>query len=112
MKEPYGEGVASHTGPESCVDGRKAIGEALTGVRAGWVLSRENRIASECRRCPHKRKATPGSSLSRDVDRTLRGLRPHARTETPRTEPGRSHAWPRGNGDEVRRVNPQGVRHG
>jgi hypothetical protein len=34
MKEPYGEGVASHTGPESRVGGRKAVGEALTGLRA------------------------------------------------------------------------------
>ena len=41
MKEPYGEGVASHTGPESCVAARKGVGEALTGVRAGRVLSRE-----------------------------------------------------------------------
>ena len=39
MKEPDGEGVASHTGPESCEgDGDVAL-EALTGVRAGWVLS-------------------------------------------------------------------------
>jgi RNA-directed DNA polymerase len=41
MQEPYGEGVATHTGPESCAAGRKAGGEALTGVRAGWVMSRE-----------------------------------------------------------------------
>ncbi len=41
MKVPYGEGVAIHTGPESCVYIRKGIGEALTGgVRAG-LLSRE-----------------------------------------------------------------------
>ena len=41
MEVPYGEGVASHTGPESCVDARKGIDEALTGeVRAG-LLSRE-----------------------------------------------------------------------
>ena len=31
MKESYGEGLASHTGPESCVGRRKAAGEALTG---------------------------------------------------------------------------------
>jgi hypothetical protein len=42
MKEPYGEGVAIHSGPESCVVVRKGHGEALTGVRLGWVLSREN----------------------------------------------------------------------
>jgi hypothetical protein len=41
MKEPYGEGVASHTGPESCGGGSNAAAEALTGVRAGRVLSRE-----------------------------------------------------------------------
>jgi hypothetical protein len=41
MKVPYGEGIAGHTGPESCVYIRKDISEALTGeVRAG-LLSRE-----------------------------------------------------------------------
>ena len=34
--------VASHTDPESCVGGRKGADEALTGARAGWVLSLEN----------------------------------------------------------------------
>jgi hypothetical protein len=41
MKESYGEGVACHTGPKSCVIVRKGEGEALTGVHAGPVLSRE-----------------------------------------------------------------------
>ena len=41
MKESYGEGLASHTGPKSCVGVRKGAGEALTGVHAGPVLSRE-----------------------------------------------------------------------
>jgi len=41
MKEPYGEGLASHTGPESCAVSRKAGSEALTGAQAGRVLSRE-----------------------------------------------------------------------
>jgi group II intron reverse transcriptase/maturase len=43
MKESYIEGLASHNGPESCAGNRKITGEALTGVRAGRVLSRENR---------------------------------------------------------------------
>ena len=30
MKEPYGEGVASHTDPESCVVSREAGYEVLT----------------------------------------------------------------------------------
>ena len=41
MKESYVEGLATHDGPESCVCVRKGVGEALTGVRAGRVLSRE-----------------------------------------------------------------------
>jgi hypothetical protein len=41
MKEPYGEGIASRTGLESCVDSRKAVREALTEVHAGRTLSRE-----------------------------------------------------------------------
>jgi RNA-directed DNA polymerase len=42
MKESYVEGLAAHSGPESCVDVREGTGEALTGVRAGRVLSRES----------------------------------------------------------------------
>ena len=44
MKEPYGEGVAPHTDPESCAVVREGGGEALTGARAGRVLSRENQV--------------------------------------------------------------------
>ena len=41
MKEPYGEGEASHSGPESCGCSREGMAEALTGVRVGRVLSLE-----------------------------------------------------------------------
>jgi RNA-directed DNA polymerase len=41
MRTLYVEGVATRDGPESCVGVRKGVGEALTGVRAGPVLSRE-----------------------------------------------------------------------
>jgi hypothetical protein len=41
MKESYGEGLATHTGPESCAVDREVEGEALTGGCAGRVLSRE-----------------------------------------------------------------------
>ena len=41
MQEPYGEGLATHSGPESCGRHRKGAFEALTGVRAGWPLSLE-----------------------------------------------------------------------
>lgn len=41
MKKSYVEDLANHSGPESCVAAREGSGEALTGVRAGRVLSRE-----------------------------------------------------------------------
>ena len=44
MKESYVEGIATHGGPESCAVARKSGGEALTGVRAGRVSSRERQL--------------------------------------------------------------------
>ena len=41
MKESHVEGVATHDDPESCAVAREGAGEALTGARAGQVLSRE-----------------------------------------------------------------------
>jgi transposase len=41
VKVPYDEGVANHIDPESCVHGREAMGEALTGARVGQPLSDE-----------------------------------------------------------------------
>jgi hypothetical protein len=40
----YGEGIASHTGPESCVASREGRGEALTGECVGQPLSGENQL--------------------------------------------------------------------
>jgi hypothetical protein len=39
MEVSYVEGLASYGGPESCVHIREGVGEALTGGRAGRVLS-------------------------------------------------------------------------
>ncbi len=58
MKVSHDEDLANHIGPESCVHPRKVLREALTGERAGWVLSRERGFASECRRRQRVRKAT------------------------------------------------------
>jgi hypothetical protein len=41
MRVSYGEGLATHTGPESCMGAGNRTREALAGERAGWVLSRE-----------------------------------------------------------------------
>jgi hypothetical protein len=38
MKELYGEGLATHTDPESCAGSRKGTGEALTGAHAGRAI--------------------------------------------------------------------------
>jgi hypothetical protein len=42
MKESYGEGLATHIDPESCGAACEGGDEALTGARAGQVLSRES----------------------------------------------------------------------
>ena len=41
MKESYSEGVASHTGPESCGGGSNVMAEASTGEHVGGLLSCE-----------------------------------------------------------------------
>jgi RNA-directed DNA polymerase len=47
MKESYVEGLATHDGPESCGAFREESAEALTGVRAGRVLSRESNLLQD-----------------------------------------------------------------
>jgi len=66
MKESYDEGVANHIGPESCAFVREDRGEALTGVRAGRVWSREipkSRVLT----LYYGWKARLGVSVSRDT---------------------------------------------
>jgi len=78
MKELYGEGVATHTGPESCGVAREGGVEALTGVRAGRVLSRERdflRGADAVRRSGRPHPAHRYREMRRDP----------ARSETPCT---------------------------
>ena len=38
MKELYGEGLATHTDPESCAGSHQGAGEALTGAHAGRAI--------------------------------------------------------------------------
>jgi len=67
MKESYGEGVAIHTGPESCVGHPRGSGEALTGVHAGRVWSREILLHFRGPTFWDRRKAISGVSLARDT---------------------------------------------
>jgi hypothetical protein len=85
MEVSYGEGLATHTGPESCAVDREVGGEALTGECAGRVSSRE--ISGQLR----------GADV---VDTGGRQHRSHrfremredpARSETPSTHGSTSH---------------------
>jgi RNA-directed DNA polymerase len=93
MKEPYIEGVATHDDPESYAAVGNGVGEALTGARAGWVLSREISQSRTPRRLTfaegHMRRSDSAST-----DAALRGRRPHARTESSCTGTGRSPRRP------------------
>lgn len=57
MKVSYVKGLANHNGPESCGGARKSDGEALTGVRAGRVLSREMELVRDAD--PVRRRGRP-----------------------------------------------------
>ena len=94
MKEPYDEDLASHIGPESCGGGSNGTAEALTGVRAGQVLSREILVYSRVPTEWVSRKAIPAVLLSRDTEDPARS-KTLARTETHCTGTGRSYARPR-----------------
>lgn len=58
MKVSNSKGLANHIGPESCAGGSNPLGEALTGERAGWVLSREIEVRTERRQRRKAWKAT------------------------------------------------------
>jgi len=74
MKESYGEGLATHTGPESCA----AVREALTGVRVGRVFSRERKLLRDADAVEEGGRPYPGR-------RQRKTLRSPARSETPCT---------------------------
>jgi hypothetical protein len=93
MKEPYGEGLASHTDPESCVVSRKAGHEGLIGAHAGRVSSRE---------MPGNQDADLVYSWGRqhwwvryrEYLLDLRGQRPLTCMEPPRARTGRPYQCP------------------
>ena len=62
MQVSASEGLANHTVPESCADTREGVGEALTGVRIGWVLSRENTTPGSPTLCFERKATWPGAS--------------------------------------------------
>ena len=119
MKESYVEGLASYGGPESCVHVRKDVGEALTGVRAGRVLSRvihdlglrsrgdRGAEVVETHRRPHRcsRYGEAASDPARSETPRTRGNISHGNREIPRPA-----AAARESVAAARIVKPSGVR--
>jgi len=66
MKESYREGLANHSGPESCAGDGNIPGEALTGVHTGQLLSSES-PSPACRPDSLRGKATPEAPLDCEV---------------------------------------------
>jgi RNA-directed DNA polymerase len=91
MKESYGEGLATHTGPESCVGGREAGGEALTGVRTGWASSREIHAPGRKPRVLRGADAVEEGGRQYRVRRQREARQDPARSETPSTYGNISH---------------------
>jgi hypothetical protein len=88
MKVPLREGLATHTGLESCVAVRKAGHEALTKERAGRVLSLVNHWGAdalgECGR-PHLegRKGEPGEDPTGSETLSMHGNNSRGNREIP-----------------------------
>jgi len=86
VKVRYGEGVATHTDPESCGAYREVRVEALAGERIGQPLSRE--ILLRGADAFETAEGHTDGDASASCRPTLRGLRPwHVRTLLAR-EPG------------------------
>ena len=93
MQVRCSEGVAIHTGPESCVGRREAAGEALAGGRAGQPLSGET-IINQGADVFEATEGNMSTAVSARLWATLRRLRPwHVRTSFV-WEPGGLHYRP------------------
>ena len=91
MKESYVEGLASYGGPESCVHVREGVGEALTGVRAGRVLSRVIHDLGLRSRGDRGAEAVETCRRPHRCSRIGEAAADPARSQTPRTRGNISH---------------------
>ena len=78
MQVSYGEGLANHTGPESCGAVREGVVEALTGEGAGRVFSRERITLRDA-------DAVGGSGRHHRMHRNREVQSSPARSKTPST---------------------------
>ena len=84
MQVSCSEGVANHTGPESCGAAREGGFEALTGEGAGRVSSREKQILRDA-------DAVRSGGRQHRVRRYCEALASPAWSQTPRTYRNTSH---------------------
>ena len=84
MKVSYCEGLANHTGPESCGAAREGGVEALTGEGAGRVFSRERDTLRDA-------DAVRRSGRQHRLRRYSKAHTSPARAQTPRTYRNTSH---------------------
>ncbi len=89
MKVSYSEGVATHTGPESCAAAGNRGRESLTGERAGQVSSRE--IHAPLRRVLRGADAVEVGGRQHPTRREREARRDPARSETLSTYGCTSH---------------------
>ena len=88
MREPYGKGVASHPGPESCGAAREGGAEALAGESAGELSSREITTSRVPTPLGEAEGNTCGDAIA-STHGTGRGHRTSACTDTPCAGTGR-----------------------
>jgi hypothetical protein len=89
MKEPHGEGLASHPDPKPCVRNPKGAGRSVgRGTREAGIELRNHVLREVGPNLFNGVKAIPqGSMMLRDPRRRPRSLRPGTREETQETEP-------------------------
>ena len=95
MREPYIEGVAIHGGPESCAGVREGVGEALAGVRVGWVMEPRNcrvqgadALKLGGRPCLRRRYRESSWDPARSEDLGTHGISMRENREVPRSPAG------------------------
>ena len=89
MKESHAEGLATHSGPESCAGVGDRAGEALTGEGAGWVSSRE--IHAPRKRVLRGADAVEEGGRQNRARRHREVRQDPARSKTPRMHGSTSH---------------------